>query len=116
MSLSVYLSRRDLRFGRMCPDGAAWLSSFGPGVPTVDVWRRCKRGDWILWVAERAGVDRALLLDACAPALERLREGFDCDGVAPWSIAWLSGAWVECAERARAVIGEGWLARLPSTT
>ena len=44
-------------------------------------WQKCERGDWMLWIAAKAGIDRkALVLAACAcaePALKHVRAGDD---------------------------------------
>ena len=46
-----------------CPEAVAWAST----QPSLrQAWRRCPRGDWMLWYAGRVGADRrALVLAAC---------------------------------------------------
>ena len=47
---------------RACPEARQWV-----GDKRLDVaWTECPRGDWLLWLAERVGVDRrTLVLAAC---------------------------------------------------
>jgi hypothetical protein len=56
-----------------CEDATEWVRA-----QTADdaqsIWDSCERGDWMLWLAGRAGVDRKLLVRAaCLCAREALR-------------------------------------------
>ena len=53
-----------------CPEAVEWA-----GRKThKKAWKTCKRGDWLLWIAGRLGVDRKLLvLAACACARTALK-------------------------------------------
>lgn len=42
-----------------CEDATHWVES-RDGSPYA-LWRRCDRGDWLLWLVARAGVDRRLV-------------------------------------------------------
>ena len=45
-----------------CAEATAWVGKRTP----AKAWAECKRGDWMLWIAARLGVDRKLLvLGAC---------------------------------------------------
>lgn len=47
-----------------CAEARAWAADT-PGTP-AELWAACTRGDWLLWVAMRAGVDRrVVVLAAC---------------------------------------------------
>jgi len=37
-----------------CPEAVEWVGDMS----LRQAWRRCKRGDWMLWLAVRRGVDR----------------------------------------------------------
>jgi hypothetical protein len=46
-----------------CRDARAWAAG---RAATEDSWLACERGDWLLWIAARLGVDRRLVvLAAC---------------------------------------------------
>jgi hypothetical protein len=65
MTLSADLFARWLRTEGACEDGREWAASKTP----ADAWAACPRGDWLLWWAARAGVDRRrIVLAACACA------------------------------------------------
>jgi len=54
------------------PELAAWLAAT-PGGP-AELWASCRRGDWLLSIADLAGVDRATTARAaCLCAREALR-------------------------------------------
>jgi hypothetical protein len=66
-----------LRKHHACPQAIAWV-----GQRTAQqAWDQCPHGDWLLWVADRVGIDRKLLvLAACGCArlaLEYVRPGED---------------------------------------
>lgn len=47
-----------------CVEARAWAAGT-PGTPE-ELWSTCPRGDWLLWLAMRAGVDRrVVVLAAC---------------------------------------------------
>ncbi len=52
-----------------CREAQTWVNSLPPETTPEAAWVACARGDWLLWVAARIGVDRKLLvLAACACA------------------------------------------------
>jgi hypothetical protein len=54
-----------------CVDALRWASQHK--APAHLMWRRSERGDWLLWVAAKAGVDRRLVVRAaCLCAREAL--------------------------------------------
>ena len=61
---------------RACDEAVEWAQNYKT-FPAA--WEACKRGDWMLWLAARSGVDRkALVLAACAcarPALKYVPKG-----------------------------------------
>jgi hypothetical protein len=58
-----------------CHDAVAWLGDRDPAT----AWAECRRGDWLLWLAARAGVDRRLVVlaacDCVEPALVHVPAG-----------------------------------------
>ncbi len=76
-----------------CNDARKWVESAG----SVNVmWRDCKRADWMLWIAARAGVDRKLIVTvacACArTALKYVKVGEDRPRIAiETAEAWVRG-------------------------
>jgi hypothetical protein len=60
-----------------CSGALTWLEAQEGSL--YDAWRRCKRGDWLLWLAARAGVDRRLVVlaacDCAETALVHVPEG-----------------------------------------
>lgn len=61
-----------------CDSARKWMMSAHSG-SAYDMWRRCDRGDWLLWLAARAGVDRRLVVlaacDCAETALVRVPAG-----------------------------------------
>ena len=54
-----------------CNDAVEWAQNYET-FPAA--WKACKRGDWMLWLAARSGVDRkVLVLAACACARTALK-------------------------------------------
>ena len=53
-----------------CGEARDWVASeIERGSSIADMWDRCPRGDWLLWLAGNAGVERKrLVLAACACA------------------------------------------------
>jgi len=60
-----------------CDDGYDWAEQFGTDWRRA--WQECKRGDWMLWLCARIGVDRRWLVMAavwCAvPSLAHVPRG-----------------------------------------
>ena len=53
-----------------CTEALEWLSD--RDLDTA--WAECPRGDWLLWLTAKAGIDRKrLVMSACATAREALR-------------------------------------------
>ena len=54
-----------LQKNHACPPSLEWLKSR----TLAEAWEQCERGDWLLWLAAKAGVDRKrLVMAACACA------------------------------------------------
>ena len=49
-----------------CNVAVAWFDSRNPH----RAWRECKRGDWMLWLAERLNIDRNLIVTAACDCAE----------------------------------------------
>jgi len=67
--------RKKLKALDACSDAVEWV-----GRKTLKTaWAKCERGDWLLWYAFRAGVDRKLLVlaacDCAETALQYVPEG-----------------------------------------
>jgi hypothetical protein len=62
---------------RACHEATEWVEQT-PGSPQ-ELWESCPRGDWMLWLAAKAGVDRKqIVLAACTCArlaLEHVKPG-----------------------------------------
>lgn len=60
-----------------CSEALDWLEAHDGSL--YDAWRRCDRGDWLLWLAARVGIDRRLVVlaacDCAEPALVYVPEG-----------------------------------------
>ena len=60
-----------------CQDAVDWIGKRAP----KQAWDTCSRGDWMLWLAGRIGIDRKLLVlaacDCAEPALKFVRKGED---------------------------------------
>jgi hypothetical protein len=63
-----------------CGEAQAWVAQSTRKL-AAKIWTDCKRGDWMLWIAARAGVDRKLLVSAaclCArQSLKHVKSGED---------------------------------------
>lgn len=57
-----------LRDLRACGDAQTWARDT-PGTP-AQIWAKCPRGDWMLWLAGRAGIDRRTLVLAAIACAE----------------------------------------------
>ena len=57
-----------LQYKKACGPAMEWVCAT-EGAP-YDLWRRCERGDWLVWLAAEAGVDQSLCATA-AVALAR---------------------------------------------
>ena len=56
-----------------CDDAAQWIMDHADE-DSYSLWRKCTRGDWLLWTTARVGVDRKLtVLAACDCAETALR-------------------------------------------
>jgi hypothetical protein len=53
---------------RPCSEARRWIRS--QSGTAYALWRRCDRGDWLLWLAARAGVDRRLVVLAVCDCAE----------------------------------------------
>ena len=52
-----------------CGDSIEWLETLPGDQPAQATWEQCPRGDWLLWFAAKAGVERkTVVLAACAAA------------------------------------------------
>jgi len=51
-----------------CADALAWAEAT-PGTP-AQLWRKCERADWLLWVARKANVERRAIARAAAACAE----------------------------------------------
>jgi hypothetical protein len=52
-----------------CTEAREWLATVPDDWTAEQAWCECKRGDWMLWIAGRLGVDRVVLVRvACAVA------------------------------------------------
>lgn len=75
-----------------CPTARKWIESLPPEQPPEQSYAACERGDWLLWLAAEAGVDRRLVVlaacDVARPALVHVPAGDD----RPWLA-------IEAAER-----------------
>ncbi len=62
---------------KACADAIEWAHSRSG--TAADAWAACERGDWLLWVAARTGVDRRLVAfaacDCARPALDYVPAG-----------------------------------------
>jgi len=53
---------------KACKDAVVWVTDLETDLAS-EVWDRCERGDWLLWLAGELGADRKLLVSgACACA------------------------------------------------
>jgi len=61
-----------------CSDAREWVAARPDRTP-AELWTTCERGDWLLWLAGRVGVERrTVVLAACdcaEPALRYVPEG-----------------------------------------
>jgi hypothetical protein len=76
-----------------CSDAIRWASRYDT---LDDAWRKCKRGDWMLWYASRVGADHVMIVRAacaCARlALPHLPDGEDRPRLAVETTeAWCAG-------------------------
>ena len=49
-----------------CGEAVEWFDSRNP----YRAWRECKRGDWMIWLAERLNIDRNLIVTAACDCAE----------------------------------------------
>lgn len=66
-----------------CSEARQWAASLPDGTTPAQAWAACERGDWLLWLATKAGVDRRIVVcAACAcarPALSLWEARFPRD-------------------------------------
>jgi hypothetical protein len=76
-----------------CSESLAWLAA-EQHQTVAAAWDACPRGDWLLWIAARVGVDRRILVlaacDCAEPALVHVPAGEDRPRIAiettrPWA-------------------------------
>lgn len=103
-----------------CPDALAWRKSLGLKATQATAWRKCKRGDWLIWQFERLplAIQRkhfASLMHGIEMSVGRAVKKFALTGSSTreWSEKWLSGedrTAARAAEAARAA-DAAWAAR-----
>jgi hypothetical protein len=54
-----------------CESSSRWLNSLPDGTTPYAAWRKCKRGDWLLWIIARIGVERKLVIEAAGLCAEQ---------------------------------------------
>lgn len=64
-----------------CSEATSWVRSQSGSA--YDLWRRCDRGDWLLWLASRAGVDRRLVVLSACDCVEPVLAYVPCDDDRP---------------------------------
>ena len=70
-----------------------WVAAQPDCTPAV-LWATCPRGDWLLWLAARVGVDRHVVVAACcACARTALRYVTDPRELRPLSAIMIAEAW-----------------------
>jgi len=75
-----------------CSDAATWL---GNQTNITEAWNACPRGDWMLWLAARVGVERPTLVKAAA-ACARLSFVYVKEGeIRPLKAIEAAEAWAE---------------------
>jgi hypothetical protein len=73
-------------------------------------WNTCKRGDWLLWITSKLGVDRKrIVLAACACAAWAAWAAGDAAWAAAWA-AWAAGDAAWAAWAAGDAAGAAWAA------
>mgnify|MGYP001602919205 FL=1 len=77
------MTRTQLRtaLGRLdaCHDARGWVDSSDPTATPEQLWGHCCRGDWLLWLAARAGVDRRMLVRAACECAKLAWPHIDAD-------------------------------------
>jgi hypothetical protein len=53
-----------------CDEAIAWLATLPASATLADVWASCERGDWMLWLAMAAEIDRRLVVEAACDCAE----------------------------------------------
>jgi hypothetical protein len=73
-----------------CPEALEWL-----GERTLEqAWTECERGDWLLWLAARAGVDGELLVTAACDCAETALRHVPAGEKRPAEAIRVARAWV----------------------
>jgi len=78
MTLQDYLLDPDLPLGRACEEAREWI---GDREDIEALVAECPRGDWLLWIAERAGINAGVLQAAVRPAVLRAARIYAADAV-----------------------------------
>ena len=62
-----------------CHDARGWVDSSDPTATPEQLWGHCRRGDWLLWLAARAGVDRRMIVRAACECAKLAWPHVDAD-------------------------------------
>ncbi len=62
-----------------CGPSLTWLA----GRDLATAWAECGRGDWMLWLAARAGMDRRVVVAACCACVRTLLPRIPADEALP---------------------------------
>jgi hypothetical protein len=76
-----------------CPEAIEWAGKRRPRA----AWDACERGDWLLWIAEKQGVDRRLLVRAACACARTALQYVPPDEVRPLRAIETAEAWT-CGE------------------
>lgn len=93
-----------------CSDAIAWVGDRD----LAAAWAECQRGDWMLWLAARFGVDRRLIEEVRTAAAAAYAAAYAADAYA--ADATRTRSLADCADLVRSVIAAddvakamGWL-------
>ena len=50
-----------------CHEAVEWVADQSP----YDAWRKCERGDWMLWIAAKLEIDRKIIVQAACDCAEQ---------------------------------------------
>lgn len=87
--LTTHIPR--LRDEAPCTEALAWLQSLPPDTTPQQAWDACERADWMLWLAEAAGVDLVTLQRCACAYVAAGAAARSAAWVAAWAAAWLPG-------------------------
>ena len=88
-----------------CGEARRWLGSLHASASLADAWASCERGDWMLWLAATAGVDRLFLVEAACDCADKALAHAPTDDERPARAIAVARAWVRgeaTADEARA--------------